>query len=304
MALDFSALKKGRGNFDNLMKEVEKIAQPQGQDNNQKDDRFWTPEVDKSGNGFAVIRFLPPPKGEELPWVRIWNHGFQGPTGKWYIENSLTTLGKTDPVSELNTELWATGLESNKDIVRKQKRRLAYISNIYVVKDPAHPENEGKVFLYKFGKKIFDKIKDVMQPQFEDEEPINPFDFWKGANFKLKIRNVEGYRNYDKSEFESAGPLGDDDEMESVWNRQHSLQEFLDPKHFKSYDELKSKLMSVLTTSGSVVTAQESDLEEFESPPKPKAAAKPQTPVAQPKKEYEEDDDESLSFFAKLANDD
>ncbi len=304
MALDFSALKKGRGNFDSLMKEVEKIAQPQGQES-QKDDRFWQPEVDKSGNGFAVIRFLPPPKGEELPWTRIWNHGFQGPTGKWYIENSLTTLGKPDPVSELNTELWATGLESNKDIVRKQKRRLTYISNIYVVKDPAHPENEGKVFLYKFGKKIFDKIKDVMQPQFEDEDPINPFDFWKGANFKLKIRNVEGYRNYDKSEFESPSVLADDDEMEKIWNSQHSLQEFLDPKHFKSYDELKTKLMNVLNASGSSLpAAQDLDNEEFESPPKQKAADKPHAAPSQPKREYEEDDDESLSFFAKLANDD
>lgn len=299
MALDFSALKKGRGNFDNLMKEVEKIAQPQGQDSSSKDDRFWQPEVDKAGNGYAVIRFLPPPKGEELPWARIWNHGFKGPTGKWYIENSLTTLGKPDPVSELNTELWATGLESNKDIVRKQKRRLTYIANIYVVKDPAHPENEGKVFLYKFGKKIFDKIKDVMQPQFEDEEPVNPFDFWKGANFKLKIRDVEGYRNYDKSEFESASPLGEDSLMESVWNKQHSLQEFVDPKNFKSYEELKAKLMSVLTTAGSTVTAQDSNLEEFESPPKAKPAV-----AAKPKKEYDEDDDESLSFFAKLANED
>ena len=180
MALDFNALKKSRGTFDSLMKEVEKIATPQTQDNT-KDERFWQPEVDKAGNGYAVIRFLPPPKGEELPWVRIWNHGFQGPTGKWYIENSLTTLGKSDPVSELNTELWATGVEANKDIVRKQKRRLTYVANIYIVKDPAHPENEGKVCLYKFGKKIFDKIKDVMQPQYEDESPINPFDFWKGA---------------------------------------------------------------------------------------------------------------------------
>ena len=206
MALDFSALKKGRGNFDSLMKEVEKIATPQTQEA-QKDDRFRSLEADKAGNGSAIIRFLPPPKGEDLPWVRIRNHGFQGPTGKWYIENSLTTLGKPDPVSELNTELWNSGTEANKEIARKQKRRLAYIANIYVVKDPAHPENEGKVFLYKFGKKIFDKIKDVMQPQFEDEEPINPFDFWKGANFKLKARNVEGYRNYDKSDFESSSPL-------------------------------------------------------------------------------------------------
>ena len=297
MALDFSALKKGRGNFDSLMKEVEKIATPQTQEA-QKDDRFWSLEVDKAGNGSAIIRFLPPPKGEDLPWVRIWNHGFQGPTGKWYIENSLTTLGKPDPVSELNTELWNSGTEANKEIARKQKRRLAYIANIYVVKDPAHPENEGKVFLYKFGKKIFDKIKDVMQPQFEDEEPINPFDFWKGANFKLKARNVEGYRNYDKSEFDSATPLAEDEQMETIWKRQHSLAEFVDPKNFKSYDELKSKLHLVLAATGaSAPRADATSLEE--DMPKPVAAK----PAAKPKADFDNADD-SLSYFAKLANDD
>ena len=295
MALDFNALKKSRGTFDSLMKEVEKIATPQTQDNT-KDERFWQPEVDKAGNGYAVIRFLPPPKGEELPWVRIWNHGFQGPTGKWYIENSLTTLGKPDPVSELNTELWATGVEANKDIVRKQKRRLTYVANIYIVKDPAHPENEGKVCLYKFGKKIFDKIKDVMQPQYEDESPINPFDFWKGANFKLKIRNVEGYRNYDKSEFEATSALGEDDDLEAVWVKQYSLVEFLDPKNFKSYSELKTKLESVLTGAANAPRAEETQLEDIPRP----VALKPV-----PKKEANFDDaDDSLSYFAKLANSD
>jgi hypothetical protein len=279
------------------MKEVEKIATPQSE-SAQKDERFWQPEVDKAGNGYAVIRFLPPPKGEDLPWVRIWNHAFQGPTGKWYIENSLTTLNKQDPVSELNTELWNSGSEDNKNIARKQKRKLVYISNIYVVKDPAHPENEGQVKLFKFGKKIFDKIKDAMHPAYEDEEPINPFDFWKGANFKLKIRNVEGYRNYDKSEFDKIEPmLDDDDELEEIWNKEHSLQEFLDPKHFKSYEELKAKLEMVLSTSvGS--KAEEVDLEE--ETPKVKAKPKSKPPVDLDLDE----DDESLSYFAKLANSD
>lgn len=296
MALDFSALKQNRGTFDTLMKEVEKIATPQTQDS-AKDDRFWQPEVDKAGNGYAVIRFLPPSKGEELPWVRIWNHGFKGPTGKWYIENSLTTLGKADPVSELNTTLWNSGIESDKEIVRNQKRRLTYIANIVVVKDPAHPENEGKVFLYKFGKKIFDKIKDVMQPQFEDEEPVNPFDFWKGANFKLKIRQVEGYRNYDKSEFDSASTLGDDEHLESIWKKQYSLTEFLDPKNFKSYDELKAKLDSVLSTTGAAAPrAEATSLDE--DMPKPVATKA----TSKPKVDFDEDD--SLSYFAKLANDD
>lgn len=301
MALDFNALKKGRGSFDNLMKEVEKIATPQAQEA-QKDDRFWQPEVDKAGNGYAVIRFLPPPKGEELPWVRIWNHGFQGPTGKWYIENSLTTLGKADPVSELNTQLWNSGLEADKETARKQKRRLGYIANIFVVKDPAHPENEGKVFLYKFGKKIFDKIKDVMQPQYEDEEAVNPFDFWKGANFKLKIRNVEGYRNYDKSEFDSVMALSSDDaKLERIWSEQHSLQEFLDPKHFKSYDELKAKLEAVLSGAHPVARAEQVQLEDEEE------VLKPTKVVATKPKKAEvttsDDDEESLSYFAKLAND-
>ena len=303
MALDFSSLKKTRGSFDNLMKEVEKIAQPQAQQSSG-DDRFWQPEVDKAGNGYAVIRLLPPPKGEELPWVRIWNHGFQGPTGKWYIENSLTTLGKADPVSELNTKLWNSGSESDKETARKQKRRLSYITNIYVVKDPAHPENEGKIFLWKFGKKIFDKIKDVMQPQFEDEDPVNPFDFWKGANFKLKIRNVEGYRNYDKSEFDAPGPLlGDDSKLEDIWNKQYSLQEFLDPKYFKTYEELKAKLDGVLSTAAPAASRADAvELEEHvpAAPVKVSAKAVPK-PV---KKEVDIDDDEELSYFAKLANDD
>lgn len=310
MALDFSALKKQRGTFDNLMKEVEKIATPQTTES-QKDDRFWTLEVDKAGNGYAVIRFLPPTKGEDLPWVRIWNHGFQGPTGKWYIENSLTTLGKQDPVSELNTELWNSGTEANKEIARKQKRRLTYIANVLIVKDPAHPENEGKVMLYKFGKKIFDKIKDVMQPQFEDEEPINPFDFWKGANFKLKARNVEGYRNYDKSEFESTSPLSqNDDELEAVWNKQHSLSEFLDPKNFKSYEELKTKLEQVLSATGNP-TSRVDRIELAEESPRPAFKPKQETapwddakPAAPKKVASVDDDDDSLSYFAKLANDD
>ena len=291
MAMDFSALKKNRGNFDNLMKEVEKIADPQ--QTNQKDERFWQPEVDKAGNGYAVIRFLPSPAGEDYPWVRVWNHAFQGPTGKWYIENSLTTLGKQDPVSELNTELWNTGTDANKDIARKQKRKLVYISNIFVVKDPANPQNEGQVFLYKYGKKIFDKIKDVMQPEFEDENAINPFDFWKGANLKLKIRKVEGYRNYDKSEFDSVTALNDsDDALKAIWEKQHSLQEFLDPKNFKSYEELKNKLQAVLSSAVPSVSADEVEL----SQPEPvKQASAPK------KKEDDTDEDEDLSYFAKLA---
>lgn len=276
-----------------LNKAIDKFAAPQ-ESSSSKDERFWQPEVDKTGNGSAEIRFLPSPKGEDLPWVRIWNHGFQGPTGKWYIENSLTTLNKPDPVSELNSELWNSGTDDNRNIARKQKRKLVYISNIYVVKDPAHPENEGKVFLYRFGKKIFDKIKDVMQPQFEDEDKVNPFDFWKGANFKLRIRNIEGYRNYDKSTFSDVSVLGGEGEMEAIWQKQYSLQEFLDPKHFKTYDELKSKLEAVLSASSTTMArAEEVEFEQSKSSPKAKM---PELDL--------DDNDESLSYFSKLANDD
>jgi len=297
MALDFSSLKKSSGGFDKLMKEVEKIATHHRNDSS-KDDRFWQPEVDKAGNGYAVIRFLPPSAGEELPWVRIWNHGFKGPTGKWYIENSLTTLGKADPVSELNTTLWNSGIESDKEIVRNQKRRLTYIANILVVKDPAHPENEGKVFLYKFGKKIFDKIKDVMQPQFEDEEPVNPFDFWKGANFKLRIRTIDSYPNYEQSLFDVSKPLSDDDnDLEMIWKKQYSLKEFVDHKNFKTYEELKSRLDEVLgeeqeenwmKTSKPIVTEKPT----FN---KPKSAEETEIPFNM------EDDDADLEDFKKLA---
>ena len=300
-----SDLKKSRGGFDNLMKEVEKIAKPEG--GRQEDDRFWQPAVDKVGNGYAVIRFLPPPKGEDLPWARVWSHGFQGPTGKWYIENSLTTLGKNDPVSELNTELWNSGKESDKDTARKQKRKLTYIANIMVVKDPAHPENEGKVRLYKFGKKIFDKIKDITDPQFEDEEPINPFDFWKGADFKVKIRQVEGYRNYDKSEFHSVSPVADtDEEISDIWDKQYALKDFVDPKNFKSYEELKAKLNSVLNGGAPARKAENIDLDD-EVPaavqPKPKAQVSAPKPVVKKEEVNFDDDDESMSYFAKLAND-
>jgi len=302
-----SDLRKSRGGFDTLMKEVEKISNPQTE--SKSDDRFWQPAVDKAGNGYAVIRFLAPPTGEELPWVRIWSHGFQGPAGKWYIENSLTTIGQTDPVSEYNTQLWNTGSEADKETARKQKRKLSYITNILIVKDPANPENEGKVFLFKFGKKIFDKIKDVSQPQFEDEKPINPFDFWEGANFKLKIRNVEGYRNYDKSEFDSPSSIANNDsEIESIWKRQYSLTEFLDPKHFKSYDDLKRKLELVLSgnsQSANNKKAEEVELHDEVSERTPKAQVVSKPAAKAPQKEMDfDDDEESISYFAKLANED
>jgi len=293
--VDFAALKKNRKSlFEKLNSEVSKLETPQN--NQQEDNRFWKPEVDKAGNGFAVIRFLPAPTGEEVPFVRVWDHGFQGPGG-WYIEKSLTTLGQKDPVSEYNSQLWATGTKENQAIVRKQKRRLHFVSNIYVVKDSANPANEGKVFLYQYGKKIWDKLNAAMNPEFEDEKPLNPFDLWEGANFKLKIRNVEGYRNYDKSEFDSVSPLFEDDsEMEAVWMKEFALQDFVDPKQFKSYDELQARLAKVLGLDGSAAQKHQSSEEDEAPAPKQKAKAAPKS-----KSVAEDDDDEGMEFFRKLA---
>ena len=299
-----SDLRNQRGNFDNLMKEVEKISNPKS--NFQKDEREWKPTVDKAGNGYAVIRFLPAPQGEDMPWVRIFNHGFQGPGGKWYIENSLTTLNKQDPVSELNSELWNSGVEANKEIARKQKRRLNYYANILVVEDSANPDAVGNVYLYKFGKKIFDKIKDVMQPQFEDENPVNPFDFWEGANFKLKIRQVEGYRNYDKSEFDSPSPLAEEDALiEQIWNKQHSLQGVIAPDQFKSYEELKSKLDLVLkgttTPTAEAISATTNDAEDDHFMEKVKSVQA--APAVSAPESSDSDEDDTLSYFKSLAED-
>lgn len=298
--MDFSKLKANSGKK-SLEELNAKLAKVSGTQESKSDDRFWSPSVDKAGNGYAVIRFLPAPPNEDVPFIRMFDHGFQGPGG-WYIENSLTTLGKNDPVSEYNSQLWNSGVEANKEIARKQKRRLHFISNIYVVTDSGNPENEGKVFLFKYGKKIFDKLNEAMNPQFADEAPLNPFDLWAGANFKLKIRNVEGYRNYDKSEFDTSKPLlSDDEELEKVWKSEHSLQAFLDASNFKTYDELKARLMKVLAEASAVksVRAEEEDLPwktDEEDAPTFKAAAAPKLAAAD-----EDEDDESLEFFKKLA---
>tara|TARA_R110002126_G_scaffold118463_1_gene258545 strand:+ start:535 stop:1452 length:918 start_codon:yes stop_codon:yes gene_type:complete len=304
MTASFADLKRARKtSLESLISETNKLNSP-GDNQDRNSDNLWKPTVDKAGNGYAVIRLLPAPVGEDLPWVRVFNHGFQGPGG-WYIEDSLTTLGKKDPVSEHNSMLWNSGIESNKDIVRKQKRRLNYITNIYVVSDPSAPENEGKVFLYKFGKKIFDKINDMMNPQFQDEQPVNPFDLWEGANFKLKIRQVEGYRNYDKSEFDRAEPLlDDDDKMESIWKSQHALAEFVNPANFKSYEELQAKLNRVLGLDGGASQGNREGIaqsvEDIVPAPAPRAAPAPTAPTMAAAST--DDDDDSMSFFEQLAN--
>ena len=284
---------KRKNNLDSLLDAAQKENAPQ-EKKSYVDERLWRPQLDKSGNGYAVIRFLPPCDGENLPWAKLWSHAFQGPTGQWYIENSLTTLSQKDPVSEHNTRLWNSGVESDKEIARKQKRKLQYYSNIYVVSDTKNPDNEGKVFLYRFGKKIFDKLMEAMQPAFEDETPINPFDFWTGANFKLKIRKVDGYWNYDKSEFDNVSTLSDnDDELEQVYKSQYSLDEFTAPTNFKSYDELKTRLDMVL--SGTVAVSTVETLMEDE----------PTAPVVVDTKAVSatDDEDDAMSYFEKLASD-
>ena len=282
--------------MDKLLGAAEAETKPQEKKSNV-DERLWKPELDKTGNGYAVIRFLPAVDGEDLPWAKVWNHAFQGPTGQWYIENSLTTLNQKDPVSEMNSAYWNSGLESDKEIARKQKRKLQYFSNIYVVTDTKHPENEGNVFLFRFGKKIFDKIMEAMQPAFEDETPVNPFDFWKGANFKLKIRKVDGFWNYDASTFEASTALFDnDDALEEVWKKQYSLKEFTAPTNFKSYDELKTRLDTVLagtTVVGNVTTAFDEPVETVTVDTKEEPA--PSVTVT------DEEDKDTLSYFEKLA---
>ena len=274
-----------------LVKEVEKL----NTNGASGDDRLWKLEVDKSGNGYAVIRFLPAPDGEDLPFVKLYSHAFQGPGG-WYIENSLTTLGQKDPVSEYNSQLWNNGTDAGKDAARKQKRKLTYISNIYVVKDPANPENEGKVFLYKYGKKIFDKLTAPMQPEFEDEDAIDPFDFWQGANFKLKAKNVAGYRNYDSSEFTAVTPLLDDDDaLESVWKKENSLKEFIDADQFKSYDDLKKRLEYVLGSKRPTSSIEEEDTDRG-------AAEELVTAAVSTTPSSVNEDDDTLSYFQKLAD--
>ena len=296
--MSISAL-RNQNSLDKLLQQVQKDDSPTTEKKSYVDERLWKPQVDKSGNGYAVLRFLPAIEGEEMPWVRVWNHAFQGPTGQWYIENSLTTLNQKDPVSEYNSQLWNSGVESDKEIARKQKRKLQYFANVYVVEDTMNPENTGKVMLYRFGKKIFDKLMEAMQPEFADETPINPFDMWEGANFKLKIRKVDGYWNYDKSEFESPSQLKPtDEELEAIYKKEHSLAEFLAPSNFKSYDELKTRLDAVLSGTVATKTAAAMVDEEDEVPFKPDFKSEPAPVMAT----ADAEEDDAMSYFEKLAN--
>ena len=300
--MSFSSLKK-QSSLGSLTAKLVSQVEKMNKGSNGAEDRLWKPEVDKAGNGYAVIRFLPAPDGEDLPWAKLYTHAFQA-SGGWYIENSLTTLGQKDPVSEHNSQLWNSGVDSDKEIARKQKRKLSYYSNIYVVKDPSNPANEGKVFLFRYGKKIFDKITAAMQPEFEDEQAINPFDFWAGANFKIKIKKVAGYWNYDSSEFAAPAPLLDDDDaMEAIWKQEYSVAELVAPDQFKSYEDLKKRLDYVL---GLTVAPKRRDPEvedEENTRGELEDLSEGRTPVDTTPSSVNSDEDEedALSYFAKLA---
>jgi hypothetical protein len=288
-----------------LVKEVEKM----NSSGSSSDERVWKLDCDKSGNGYAVIRFLPAPDGEDLPFVKVYSHAFQGPGG-WLIDNCLTSINQKCPVCEHNSGLWNNGTDAGKEVARKQKRKLTYVSNIYVVKDPANPSNEGKVFLFKYGKKIFDKITEAMQPEFEDESPIDPFDFWQGANFKLKAKNVAGYRNYDSSEFASQSALLDDDDaMEAIWKKQYSLADFMSPSEFKTYEELKKRLSSVLGTKNTRIAEEVEDEDDYRGSTKEldddlRAELNNLQPTRRATAPVEDnEDDDALSYFARLAED-
>lgn len=303
--MSFANLKRNRDQISNLLAAADAIG-AKGETKSYADDRMWKPTVDKAGNGYAVIRFLPANEGQDVPWARYWDHGFKGPQGQWYIEKSLTSIGQTDPVGEMNSLLWNSGIEADKDKARTQKRRLHYVSNVLIVSDPSAPQNEGKVFMYQYGKKIFDKIMDMMQPQFQDEEPVNPFDFWEGADFKLKIRQVEGYRNYDKSEFASPRQVADNDEaLENIYNQMHDLGEWTDAKNYKTYDELKEKLNRVLGMSAPQPVAAAVSLDEVAPAPSAPTMEAPSSfePVTAEQVSGENEED-TMSYFARLANGD
>ena len=305
--MSFKDLKKSStDSMKRLLNEAEKLKKGGGE-SSYEDNRIWKPTLDKSSNGYAVIRFLPASEGEDLPWIRQFSHGFQG-KGGWYIENCPTTIGGKCPVCEANNEMWNSGIESNKNIARDRKRKLSYISNILVISDPSAPQNEGKVFLYKYGKKIFEKIEEKMHPQFHDEEAVNPFDYWKGADFKLKVRKVDGYVNYDKSEFAAPMPLfgGDDSKLEAIWKTQYPLKDFTNPKEYKGYDELKRKFDMVLSGGSNapkraeeIEDSEETSEESWSAPPKSKSAKEIKT-----ENEQTDFSGDAMSYFERLARND
>lgn len=240
--MNFKDFKKNKGNF------LETLNQKIKESNTtfEPDARYFQVTKDKAGNGVALVRFLP---GKDTPWVRYWSHSFEY-NGGWYIENSRTSLKEDDPVSEYNKLLWDSGKEEYKEFVSLKpgtKRKLNYVSNIYVIEDPANPENNGKVFLYQYGAKIYDKIKALMQPSIKTLPPVNPFNPFDGANLQIIIKKVAGYPNYDDTKFIQEGSkLGNDDEIEKIYNQQYDLEDILKESNFKPYEKLKARLIKVL----------------------------------------------------------
>jgi len=305
--MSFENLKRNRTDLSKLLSAAQDYGPGEQKGNPNQDDRFWQPTRDKAGNGYAVVRFLPTAEGNDLPWVRYWDHAFKGPTGQWYIEKSLTSIGQPDPLGEMNSKLWNSGNEADKQTVRERKRNLRYVANVLILQDPAAPENEGQVKLYRFGKKIFDKLMDSMQPQFPGETPVNPFDFWEGADFQLKIRKVDGYPNYDASSFKAQEALfeGDDAKLEGVYNKLYNLNEFVDPANYKTYDELKARLQIVLGESAPRTVQENIALDTTAAPAPMREAEPPALNVVDTSTNQQvEEDDDTMAYFAKLAQED
>ena len=302
--MSFSQLKSNKKDiFSKLQKQLEQTTKV-----GTVDERFWKPTVDKAGNGFAVIRFLPAADGEDMPFVKLYSHAFQGPGG-WYIENSLTTLGANDPLGEYNRELWNSGDEEMKNQVRKQKRKLQYYANVYVVKDSGNPDAEGKVFLFRFGKKIYDKVMDAVNgDELEGRDGFNPFDFWQGADFKLRVKKVAGYPNYDSSEFVDPATLEgyeDDAQLESIWKRQFQLQPLVAPDQFKTYEALKTRLNMVLNLKDDAEVSTPTPTPSVERVVSAKPVFKTETPVVEETttttNDGAEGDDSVMDYFRKLS---
>ena len=310
MATSLSELRKSRSSMlDKITKDLDS-----GGKRNEKDDRFWSLSRDKAGTGSAIIRFLPPVNGDEVPWVKVCSYGFQGPSGKWYINESPSSIGEADPVMEYNAAAYASKDEERIEDAKKRKRRTQFVSNILVVKDPANPENEGKVFLFKYGKKILDMIMSKAKPEFDSEEPIFVWDIDEGCNFKIRIKNVAGYPNYDSSEWAGISALADsDDEIQAVLDKCHKLAEFLDPARFKSYETLKKEFDRAMGVGESAGTSAPRTAEakskaalddeggEFDLEREVAKAAQPARKVeSKPAKAASTDDDDDLDAFAKM----
>lgn len=290
----------------NLQKVKEALDKMNKGGDSYKDGRMWTPTQDDAGNALAVIRFLPSLKADQLPWVKVYTHGFQGSTGRWYIEKCLTTIGADDPVCNYTRKLWNRGDDEGKELARKYKRKLSYYSNVLVVNDPKHPENEGKVFLFRYGAKIFAKITSMMMPELDSDPSVDVFDPDVGANFRLRVKRVAGYANYDDSAFQAPSPISKDDKvLDGILSAAYDLGEFLKPESYKSFDELDAKFHDVLQVEGKPETATREatwDKPEAETWDEPKAkSVRAPRAESKPAPEPVMDDDDPAKYFEQFA---